>query len=557
MSDLWRGSLATRLRIGSGLVLFAYALLHFLNIGLGLFSNEAMHLVQDWRKLFTRSLPGTLVIYGAFGIHMVLALARLAGRRTLRMPAWEAAQISLGILIPALLLAHITHTRAAATLYDVNDRMAYIMLLIWGNADGWKQSALLLIVWVHGCLGLHFWLRGRAWWRRAQPLLVAGAVLVPAFALAGFLVAGRRTAAAFADADTAQMMIERFNFPDRETFLSLIALSDLVLWIFGGILALVTLVLLVRFLLARRRSVEIAYVNGPTVRAPKGMTLLEMSRVRNIPHAALCGGRGRCTTCRVVIQAGAERLPPPSEAERRSLRAVKAGPNTRLACQVRPDHPATVYRVFRPDGRRDRHHASQGQEKELALLFLDMRGFTARTNGQLPYDVVFLLNRFFDAVVPAINRAGGTVDKYLGDGLLALFERDSPEASARAALAAVTGIGEALDGFNDILRMEGQAPLEIGIGAHLGNVVLGEIGAAGQAPRTLIGDTVNTASRLEGATKAAGVQVFLSAPLLAAAGVVVAEADFQALELRGLAEPLPALALKRASALPRDLPLPG
>lgn len=549
MTDLWRGSWATRLRIGSGLVLFAYALLHFLNVGLGLFSNDLMHAAQDLRKLFTRSLVGTVIIYGAFALHIGLALARLAARRTLRMPFWEACQILLGIVIPAFLLAHITHTRAAHSLYEVNDQMAYIMLLIWGTADGWKQSGLLLVVWLHGCIGLHFWLRGKAWWRRWQTLLVSLATLVPAFALAGFLVAGRRIKAAFANEDQAQMMIEVFNFPDRETFLALIALSDLVLWVFGGLLALVVLVLMVRYVIARRRSVEITYVDGPRITAPKGMTLLEMSRVRNIPHASLCGGRGRCSTCRVLVEEGAELLHAPSDAERRTLAAVGAPSGTRLACQIRPTDSATVFRVFRADGRRDRGHASHGQERDLAVLFLDMRGFTARTTGQLPYDVVFLLNRFFDAVVPAIVSNGGTVDKYLGDGFLALFETDSAASSARAALAAVQGLAGALSTFNETLKAEGQQPVAIGIGAHLGNVVLGEIGARGHAPRTLIGDTVNTASRLEGVTKDHRVQAFISAPLLAAAGLTIDPQELTALELRGLSEPLLALAVKEASDL--------
>ncbi|MDF1727204.1 MAG: adenylate/guanylate cyclase domain-containing protein [Sulfitobacter sp.] len=549
MKDLWRGSLATQLRIGSGLLLFVYALLHFLNVGLGLFSNDLMHLAQDARKVVTRSLIGTVLLYGAFAVHIFFALTRLAGRRTLRMPPWEAVQILLGLTIPALLLAHITHTRAANTLYDVNDAMGYIMLLIWGTADGWKQAALLVIVWVHGCLGLHFWLRGKDWWRRSMPLLIAGAVLVPAFALAGFMVAGRRIAVSFANEDMAEMMIQVFNFPDRETFRALITLSDQVLLVFGGILGVVALVLIGRYLMALRRSVEVSYAEGPRITAPKGMTLLEMSRVRNIPHASLCGGRGRCTTCRVIVEEGEEHLHPPSPAEETALRAVGASPRTRLACQIRPQAPLTVYRVFRPDGKRSRHHATQGQERDLAVLFLDMRGFTARTTGQLPYDVVFLLNRFFDAVVPAVTMAGGTVDKYLGDGFLALFEREDAASSARAAIRAVQGIAQELARFNTALASEGGAPVRIGIGVHLGNVVLGEIGAAGQAPRTLIGDTVNTASRLEGVTKEHGVQAFLSAPLLAAAGLSIPEDQMQALELRGLSEPLLALAVAEAQDL--------
>lgn len=549
MGDLWRGSVATRLRIGSGLVLFAYALLHFLNIGLGLFSDALMNAAQDWRQVVTRSVPGTILIYGAFSVHIVLALAKLAGKRSLRMPVWEAVQIIFGLIIPVLLVAHLIHTRTAHEIYDVNDEMGYIMLLIYGTVDGWKQSLLLLIVWTHGCIGLHFWLRGKAWWRRWSYVLMSLAVLVPAFALAGFMVAGRRIKTAFADADTATMMIEMFNFPDRETFLALIELSELVLLIFAAILAALCGYFLVRYILARRRSVQIQYVDGPQVLAPKGMTLLEMSRSRNIPHASLCGGRGRCTTCRVVIEKGANLLHAPSEAEARSLAAVGAGPHTRLACQIRPNDATTVFRVFRPDGRMNRTHASQGEEKELAVLFLDMRGFTARTTGQLPYDVVFLLNRFFDAVVPAINQAGGTVDKYLGDGFLALFESNSAESSASSALQAIEGISEALVVFNATLVEEGQSPVAIGIGAHLGEVVLGEIGAAGQAPRTLIGDTVNTASRLEGVTKEHKVQAFISAPLLAAAGFTLPRQEMIALELRGLSAPLDAWPLLDARGL--------
>ncbi|KIN62021.1 Adenylate/guanylate cyclase [Sulfitobacter noctilucicola] len=550
MKDLWRGDWPTRLRIASGLVLFIYALTHFLNIGLGLFSPGWLETAQDWRQVVTRSWPGTMLIYGAFLTHLTLALVKLARRGTLRMPVWEALQISLGVVIPILLIAHLIHTRTAHEIFDLNDRMGYIMLLLWGSADGWKQSLLLLVVWLHGCIGLHFWLRSKAWWRRSQPLLVGLAVLVPAFALAGFLVEGRRIQAAFADPDQQETLLTLFNFPDQSTFVTLISWTNRLGWAFGAIMIAVAFGYGVRYLRARRRSVTIRYAPDITINAPRGLTLLEMSRLRGVPHASLCGGRGRCTTCRVVIEKGAEHLHPPSEAEAKSLAAVGAEANTRLACQICPMDPTTVFRVFQPDGKgKFRSHASQGEEKELALLFLDMRGFTARTTGQLPYDVVFLLNRFFDAIVPPINAQGGTVDKYLGDGFLALFETSSPSLSARAALRAIEGIAQALDTFNETLAREGQSPVSIGIGAHLGDVVLGEIGAAGQAPRTLIGDTVNTASRIEGVTKEYKVQALISVPLLHAAGHQVAPHHLTALELRGLSSPLLAWPVHEASDL--------
>jgi len=265
---------------------------------------------------------------------------------------------------------------------------------------------------------------------------------------------------------------------------------------------------------------------------------------------ALCGGRGRCTTCRVIVEEGGDLLHPPAKAEADSLAAVNAPPNARLACQLRPREPATVLRVFRSDGQQARAHQSLGQERRLAILFLDMRSFTARTTGQLPYDVVFLLNRFFDAIVPSITGVGGTIDKYLGDGLLAVFELEDEEASAKAALAAAAGISSALQVFNQALKAENAQPVAIGMGVHLGDLVLGEIGAANLAPRTIIGDTVNAASRLEGQTKALGVEVLVSAAVLRAAGHEPASFDLVTLELRGVAEPVQALALKRAGALP-------
>ncbi|MFK7836243.1 MAG: adenylate/guanylate cyclase domain-containing protein [Sulfitobacter sp.] len=550
MNDLWRGDWPTRLRIASGLVLFTYALTHFLNIGLGMVSPDLMDRAQDWRQIVTRSIPGTLLLYGAFSVHIIMALVKLAQRGTLRMPFWEGAQISLGVIIPILLVAHLIHTRTAHEIYQVNDEMGYIMLLIYNTADGWKQSALLLIVWIHGCVGLHFWLRGKAWWRASLQWMIGLAVLIPAFALTGFLVEGRRISALFADPEQRDAMITAFNFPYRETFDALIAITAQIRWVFGGMLVLAAGAYIFRYIRARKHSVTIRYHGGPEVSVPKGLTLLEMSRLRGVPHASLCGGRGRCTTCRVVIEEGADLLYPPSPAEAKSLAAVGAGPNTRLACQIKPHDPTTVFRVFQPDGRRkQRGHASQGEERALALLFLDMRGFTARTTGQLPYDVVFLLNRFFDAIVPPINAQGGTVDKYLGDGFLAVFETADERSSAEAALRAIEGISQALVTFNDTLASEGQSPVAIGIGAHLGDVVLGEIGAAGQAPRTLIGDTVNTASRIEGVTKEHKVQAFVSDPLLRAAGHEVPEHEMKALELRGLSAPLLAWPIIEASNL--------
>ncbi len=542
LNILWRGNWVTRARLLSGLVLFVFVLFHFLNIGLGLISHELMERAQGWRLVVTRSLPGTMLMMTAMLVHFLLALMQLAGRRTLRMPPWQALQVISGLAVPPLLAAHVVFVRLAHELFGVNDRMGYLVALIWNTPSAWKQALLLLIVWSHVCMGLHFWLRLRPWWQRALPAMTALAVLVPAFALAGFVAEGRYISAQFADPQARAALMAAWNWPEPDAFARLGEITQWALWGFWAMVGLALVDHAARRLVNRLgHRVTIRYVDGPEITAPEGPTLLEISRMNGVPHMALCGGRGRCTTCRVIVEEGAENLPPPSPAEQASLKAVNAPPGSRLACQLRPCGRITVFRVFRADGRRRRAHAVQGQERRLAILFLDMRGFTERTAGQLPYDVVFLLNRFFDAIVPAITAAGGTVDKYLGDGLLAVFETEDETSSARAALRAAADIGTALEQFNRDLAIERAPSVRIGMGLHLGTLVLGEIGAAGAAPRTIIGDTVNIASRLEAMTKELNVVALVSRDLLEAAGARLDGLDLVALDLRGVSGPIRAL----------------
>lgn len=548
-SVLWQGGWATRLRIGSGLVLFAFAFFHFINIGLGLFHTDYLHGMQDGRHAVTRHDIGSAFLYLALFVHTGLALYSISQRRTLRMPVSTALQVVLGLLIPLQLITHIVYTRYAHEVYDVNDEMGYIIILMWNSSAIWLQSALLLIVWIHSCIGLHMWLRLTDWWSKTAPYLIGLAVFVPSFALAGLLTEGRRLWLDFADPFLRDQYIDHYNWPSQQDFQALFSIKSNAVTAFWIALGASLTVFAVRKLLRRRHSVRVKYVEGPEVVAEKGMTLLEISQANGIPHTALCGGKGRCTTCRVIVEDGADALPSPSVVEARSLAAVGAPRKARLACQIRPTEPLTAFRMFRPDGGRQRAHSSQGQERKLAVLFLDMRGFTSRTTGQLPYDIVFLLNRFFDAIVPAITAEHGVVDKYMGDGLLAVFETPDTESSARAGLQAAINVSRALVQFNQRLEAEGSPRIRIGMGLHLGDLVLGEIGAAGTATRTIIGDAVNVASRLEGQTKDLGVELLVSSELLQAAGFGGDQSGLKSFDLRGVTRPIPALPVTSATDL--------
>ena len=204
------------------------------------------------------------------------------------MPRAEAVQYAFGFAIPLLLLTHITYTRIAHEVFDVQDEMGYLMYLIWGTASAWTQTILLLIVWTHGCIGLHLWLRGRAWWRRNTHLLTGMAVLVPAFALAGFVTESRRLQLVAQDEDTRLDMLDAYNFPGPKEFDGLIRIDATLYWGFVAVLASALAIHFVLRLNARRTSVRISYTNGPTITAARGGRSAQPESCRSSPRCAAC-----------------------------------------------------------------------------------------------------------------------------------------------------------------------------------------------------------------------------------------------------------------------------
>ena len=521
---LLRGSLVQRLRLGAGLVLLLFAATHFLNHALGLVGIEAMEAMQTARYAVTRSVPGTIVLGAAVLIHIALALYKIAGLRSWRLPLWEAFQIASGVAIPLLLIHHAVGMRGSATLYGTSDFYRPSLAVMWPG-EALRQSLLLVVVWAHGCIGLHYWLRLASWYGRLAPWLLGLAVLLPAAALAGFMAGGREMATAAASAGARQELLAIYNWPDVA---GLASLQRIEAWLTATFVAALGAALAVsgahRLREGLRPQVSVTYTAGPMVTGALGATLLEISRACGVPHASICGGRARCSTCRVRIEAGSDSLPEPGFAEAVTLGAIHAPPNVRLACQVRPTSAVTLTRLVAPETGFARvpgamEADAEGAERQLAVMFLDLKGFTALSERRLPYDVVFLLNRFFRTIGVEIVSEGGWIDKYMGDGLLAVFGREAGlAAGARAALAAAARIDDALDRLNAELADEGVAGIGVGMGIHAGPMVVGRVGYAAAAQVTVIGATVNLASRLESLTRAKGCQLIVSRALADAAG---------------------------------------
>ncbi len=543
------GPLAQRLRLWSGLILFAFVLTHYFNHALGIVSTEWMVAAQDVRRGFWRTPPGTILLYGALIVHVIFGLVRIARRRTLRMPAWEALQIGLVLFIPYQLVAHIIATRGMASAHGVNDDYIHELSILWPS-QVLNQNILLLAVWVHGVLGLHFWLRLKPWYREWSSVLLSFAIAIPLLAMWGWIDAARRLE--LTGLDTGGLTPEQFVW--------LIEQIDGARWFAIGLLVFVFAIPLIRYILSRLNpSIRITYPGRGAVRAGKGSTLLEISRDHGIPHASVCGGRARCSTCRTLIVEHDGELPAIGDAERKVLDRIEADPRVRLACQLRPTSDLTAQPLL-PAGEaaaaagasHDAYH--WGVEKPAVVMFADMRNFTGLAEDRLPYDVVFLLNRYLGLMSQAIEKAGGQVDKFIGDGIMAIFGiSDDIKVAARQALDASAAMADALDGLNAEAGLSGDDALRIGVGVHAGPVILGRIGAAGaggaSASITALGDTVNAASRLETASKDLATFLVTSQAVLRAAGVSYEDGRPSTITVKGKRKALDVVAIDDPRAL--------
>src|SRR5574341_1214681 len=217
------------------------------------------------------------------------------------------------------------------------------------------------------------------------------------------------------------------------------------------------------------------------VEAHADETILQASLRSGIPHTHVCGGYARCSTCRVLILEGLAHCAPRNAKEQAMAERLRFGPTIRLACQTTVTGDVKLRRlvldaedveVTSQLGSAGTTPGAVGQEKQVAILFADIRGFTSFAETLPPYDVVHLLNRYFYLMGQVIGRHGGYIDNYMGT----LHKRS----------------------------------FEIGVGVHFGEVVVGAVGAPDKKRVTAIGDAVNFASRIESATKTLSTQFLIS-----------------------------------------------
>ncbi|MBY5854352.1 adenylate/guanylate cyclase domain-containing protein [Rhizobium leguminosarum] len=548
-----------RARLGSGLVIFIFVLLHLSNHAIGLISVAAADKAAHLFLAIWRNPLGTAIFYSSVLTHIALVLRAIYMRRSLVMPKGEMAQIVLGLMIPLLLLDHVIGTRIAHEFYGYIDDYETVVSTLWirNPTNGVRQVFGVVAVWIHGCIGIHFWLRYRSWYPDFAPLLLALAILVPVLSLLGFVEMGRTLAdPSYQQAMTISAYKEGINTryasnPEVHRQVAMIRAG-----LYGAFSASLLIVVAAR---ARRKlkerldQVAVNYPGGEVIRVPRGFSVLEASRLGGLPHYAVCGGKGQCSTCRVQILGDYDSLPAPDKMEQTTLRRINAGPDVRLACQLRPNRDVAVAPLLVPATEAalpaNSQETSPGREREIAVLFVDIRHFTTLTETRLPFDVVFLLNRYFAIIGKAVEQAGGRLDKFIGDGAMALFGLNTaPEEACRQALNAAAAIVAEIEKLAAELADELALPLRIAIGIHTGPAVVGTMGYGRVRSMTAIGDTVNVASRLETAAKEFEAAIVISEPVASLSGANLTGIESREISVRGRALPLKVYVIPREKA---------
>jgi adenylate cyclase len=241
-------------------------------------------------------------------------------------------------------------------------------------------------------------------------------------------------------------------------------------------------------------------------------SILDASLSAGIPHFHACGGNAKCSTCRVLVMEGDDRLTPPNQKEKFLKSQMHFPPNVRLACQTHViAGPVKLRRIIQDEtdiglyvGSAAGDSTQQlGEEKELTLMFLDIRNFTHIVESHPAFDVIHIIRKLFSSFQSRIENNNGKIVETTGDGMYAVFGNETDkEQSTQAAVQAGYSMLEDLQTLNETyFTPYFEEKIQAGIGIHIGKVVSGTVRVGTADHSVVMGYAVNIASRLQNATK--------------------------------------------------------
>ena len=326
------------LRLATGLVLMLFVTGHMANLMLGMHSLAAMEHWRPWLMGPWRSALGQGLLVCSALVHIALGLYSISRRRSLAMSKTDVVQLCLGLVTPPLLLNHaIVMHMAGKVTPNFDSTYGQMLAVYWSFSPGYalQQLCVVMVVWIHAAVGLHSWLVLRPIWKRIGGLVLPVLFAVPILALLGFAQSGQEVLDKLAnDAAWKAMILENVGKLAKVTR-ELAEFQSRAIWTYAAAVAVAFAILAVRILRHRAKPLQLAYDGGMRASGRYGLSILEFSRLNDVPHAHVCSGRGRCGTCRVRVDAGTAHLSAPADLERDTLALVRAGTGERLACQAR------------------------------------------------------------------------------------------------------------------------------------------------------------------------------------------------------------------------------
>ena len=251
------------------------------------------------------------------------------------------------------------------------------------------------------------------------------------------------------------------------------------------------------------------------VEVDKTETILEALLAGEIPHTNVCGGNAYCSTCRVMILDGIQNCSAPTSAERALAKKLDFPVHVRLACQTKVSGDVTIRRMVIDNDDIDIVEGqlskdSIGNEKTVAILFAAIRGATNFDEVNFPYDIVYIMSRYFHGVNKVIKSYGGVTNNYMAGWFLSVFGLENTEMSAERAVWAGLEILEFVKLLNVRLEQLSYKPIKVSIGVHYGSVMLVSVDPANPNLVTPIGDAVNLVNRIETTNKKVGSEFLIS-----------------------------------------------
>lgn len=534
-------SLRRILRLTSGLVLFAYITMHLANHALGLVSLDAAEAGLRIALVVWHSWPGTALLYGAFAIHFSNALWAIYEMRTFRMPPAELLRIVLGFWLPIALIGHVAATRIAFGLFSQSSTYSLVIGNLWASGlPGW-QMGLLAPGWIHGCLGLHFAFNRRLFFIRLRYVLFALALLFPVLSAMGFLMMGRELVA---NAANSQVPVDYYNTMTALQRAAILQWRDNLLVIYAVIVAATFGARAIRDFLERSRSqlISISYP-GRSVQVPRGWTVLEASRAFRVAHASMCGGKARCSTCRIRVLEGANVCPPPNAKETATLGLIGASSDIRLACQLRPRGDISVIPLVAPEQSYVGSRAAQHSDtRDVVVLLCSFPNSSALSEKLMAQDALFMQSTYLLEVCKVIQAANGELIAVEPQGVSALFGLHyGLRQAAMLSLQAAGDIERTMRDVNERLGRAWSAGIDFAVTIHTGRAMIRETASVTSNVVIAIGEAVEITNDLHKAavqSAMTGKPFTVSEAVYTMAGIAPDMADMSVLQVLPSRAPL-------------------